>query len=110
MASLRRLPNSPYWIACIRLPDGRRTQRSTGVRVGGVRAADLDSLKKCLADSLGVEVKLPDAAKGNGCFDAREAKRLASTIANKYEDASREGGTGRFTMARARTVIGDIFA
>ncbi len=30
MASLRRLPNSPYWIACISLPDGRRTQRSTG--------------------------------------------------------------------------------
>jgi len=29
MASLRRLPNSPYWIACFRLPDGRPTQRST---------------------------------------------------------------------------------
>lgn len=30
MASLRRLANSPYWIACFTLPDGRRTQRSTG--------------------------------------------------------------------------------
>ena len=29
MASLRRLPNSPFWIACFSLPDGRRTQRST---------------------------------------------------------------------------------
>jgi len=29
MASLRRLPNSPYWIACFSLPDGRATQRST---------------------------------------------------------------------------------
>jgi integrase len=29
MASLRRLSNSPYWIACYTLPDGRRTQRST---------------------------------------------------------------------------------
>ncbi len=29
MASLRRLPNSPYWIACFSLPDGARTQRST---------------------------------------------------------------------------------
>jgi integrase len=29
MASLRRLLNSPYWIACFTLPDGRRTQRST---------------------------------------------------------------------------------
>jgi len=30
MASLRRLPNSPNWIACFTLPDGRRAQRSTG--------------------------------------------------------------------------------
>src|SRR5581483_530701 len=30
MASLRRLPNSPYWIACFSYPDGRRTNRSTG--------------------------------------------------------------------------------
>jgi len=30
MASLRRLSNSPYWIACFSLPDGRRTNRSTG--------------------------------------------------------------------------------
>jgi integrase len=30
MASLRRKPRSPYWFACFQLPDGRRTQRSTG--------------------------------------------------------------------------------
>jgi hypothetical protein len=30
MASLRRLPNSPFWIACFTLPDGRRPNRSTG--------------------------------------------------------------------------------
>lgn len=29
MASLRRIPNSPYFIACITMPDGRRTNRST---------------------------------------------------------------------------------
>lgn len=29
MASLRRLPQSPFWIACFTLPDGTRTQRST---------------------------------------------------------------------------------
>lgn len=30
MASLRRVPRSPYWIACFTLPDGIRTNRSTG--------------------------------------------------------------------------------
>ena len=29
MASLRRIPRSKYWIACITLSDGRQTQRST---------------------------------------------------------------------------------
>ena len=29
MASLRKHPRSSYWFACITLPDGRRTQRST---------------------------------------------------------------------------------
>src|SRR5689334_13308800 len=32
MASLRRLENSPNWIACFALPNGRRTQRSTGTK------------------------------------------------------------------------------
>ncbi|OVE76764.1 hypothetical protein BVX97_00505 [bacterium E08(2017)] len=31
MASLRKLPNSKYWIACFTLPNGRRTQRSTKI-------------------------------------------------------------------------------
>jgi integrase len=30
MASLRKHPRSPFWFACYTLPDGRRTQRSTG--------------------------------------------------------------------------------
>src|SRR5262245_30166744 len=29
MSSLRRHPNSPYWIACLTLPGGVRTNRST---------------------------------------------------------------------------------
>jgi hypothetical protein len=29
VACLRRLDNSPYWIACLTLPNGRRTNRST---------------------------------------------------------------------------------
>lgn len=30
MASLRKRPASPYWVACYTDPDGKRTQRSTG--------------------------------------------------------------------------------
>ena len=30
MASLRKHPKSPFWFACFTLPDGRRTNRSTG--------------------------------------------------------------------------------
>ena len=30
MASLRKIPKSPYWQAIIYLPDGRKTTRSTG--------------------------------------------------------------------------------
>jgi len=30
MASLRKKDRSPFWFACYTLPDGRRTQRSTG--------------------------------------------------------------------------------
>jgi hypothetical protein len=29
MASIRKQPRSRYWFACITLPDGRQTQRST---------------------------------------------------------------------------------
>src|SRR5271169_5096354 len=30
MASIKRHPKSPFWMACFTLPDGRRTTRSTG--------------------------------------------------------------------------------
>lgn len=30
MASIKRHPKSPFWMACFSLPDGRRTNRSTG--------------------------------------------------------------------------------
>jgi len=32
MATVRRNPHSPYWIAVFRLPDGRQTNRSTKLR------------------------------------------------------------------------------
>lgn len=70
MASLRRKDRSPFWFACYTLPDGTRTQRSTGTS------------------------------------DRRKAQR----IANHYEDCARAAGEGRFTEARARKTISDIYA
>ncbi|MCB1100646.1 MAG: site-specific integrase [Verrucomicrobiae bacterium] len=32
MASLKVKPRSPFWYACITLPNGKRTERSTGIR------------------------------------------------------------------------------
>jgi integrase len=70
MASIRRKENTPFWFACFTLPDGTRTQRSTGTS------------------------------------DRRKAER----IANEYEDASRAAGEARYTEARARRTIADIYA
>jgi hypothetical protein len=38
MASLRRLPNSKFWIACFTDREGRRKQRSTKVEAKGTDA------------------------------------------------------------------------
>lgn len=35
MASLRRIPRSPNFIACFTGADGKRYQRSTGIKVDG---------------------------------------------------------------------------
>ncbi len=37
MASLREKPRSPYWYACLTLPDGSRTERSTKIRMKGAK-------------------------------------------------------------------------
>jgi len=70
MASLRKKDRSPFWFACFTLPDGSRTQRSTGTT----------------------------------------HRRKAQRIAQEFEDAARAAGEGRFTEARARKVIADIYA
>lgn len=71
MASLKHdsTPLARTWMAVITLPDGRRTNRSTGTT----------------------------------------DKRKAARIANSFEDASREAAEGRFTEARARKTIADIY-
>ena len=109
MASLRRLPNSPFWIACFTLPDGTRTQRSTKVCINGVQREDLKPLQTFLGELLGAEIGIPAAAETQLLLNARDAKRLAQRIADKYDDAAREARHGRFIESQARTVIADIF-
>ncbi|MEZ5330386.1 MAG: tyrosine-type recombinase/integrase [Verrucomicrobiales bacterium] len=45
MASLRRIPGTRYWIACFRLPSGKRTQRSTKVVADGKPSSRRQAIK-----------------------------------------------------------------
>lgn len=45
MASLRRIPGTRYWIACFRLPSGKRTQRSTKVAADGKSTSRRQAMK-----------------------------------------------------------------
>jgi hypothetical protein len=111
MASLRQHPRSPFWFAWFTLPDGRRTQRSTGVPVAGVHPSDLDPLKRALRETLGAEIAIPEsAARGNEGLNTREARRLAQRIAAEFEQAGREARAKRLTEHRARSAIADLFA
>src|SRR5258708_2341006 len=111
MSSIRVKDRSPFYFACFSLPDGTRTQRSTGVPVAGVKKADLTSLEAKLADMLDAEVsisKTPTSAS-ELILNAREAKRLAERVALAYEDAAREGKAGLLTEQKARKAIADVF-
>jgi len=68
MASLRRLPNSPFWIACFTLPDGTRTQRST-------KSADR-------RDAQRIANKFEDASKEarQGRFIESQARKVIADI------------------------------
>src|SRR5262245_38331240 len=109
MASLRRLPKSPYWIACFTLPDGTRTQRSTRVPVRGAQKDNFAPLQELLSDLLGAKLTITEDAKADGALGAREAKRLAQRIATHFEDTGREARAGRLTELQARKVIADIY-
>jgi integrase len=68
MASLRKKDRSPFWFACYTLPDGRRTQRSTGTP---------DKRK-----ALGLALKYEDAAREAvaGRFIESRARRVIADI------------------------------
>jgi len=52
---------------------------------------------------------LPDGTRTQRSTGATD-RRMAQRIANKFEDAAREAGAGRFTESRARKTIADIYA
>ncbi|MGD1088384.1 MAG: tyrosine-type recombinase/integrase [Verrucomicrobiota bacterium] len=68
MASLRRKDRSPFWFACFTLPDGRRTQRSTG-------AADRKQAQR-------IANEYEDAAReaASGRFVEMRARRVIADI------------------------------
>jgi integrase len=68
MASLRKKDRSPFWFACYSLPDGRRTQRSTGT----------DDKRKALT----IAIKYEDAAReaGAGRFIESRARKVIADI------------------------------
>ena len=73
MASLRKIPRSPYWQAIINLPDGRRTTRSTGT-----------TKKK---DALQIALKFEEAAH-MGQLGTLVERRARKTIADIYAIAN----------------------
>ena len=73
MASLRKKDRSPFWFACYSLPDGRRTQRSTGT----------EDKRKALTIAIKYEDAAREAAAGR-FIESRARKVIADiyTLAN----------------------------
>jgi integrase len=76
MASLRRVPRSPYWIACFTLPDGTRTNRSTGT-------ADKRQAQRIANDF----EDAADEARAGRLTEARARKTIADIFAIGNKDA-----------------------
>lgn len=68
MASLRKHPKSPFWFACYTLPDGRRTQRTTGT----------NDRRKALSIALKYEEAAREAAAGR--FVESRARKVIADI------------------------------
>jgi len=76
MASLRRVPRSPYWIACFTLPDGTRTNRSTGT-------ADKRQAQRIANDF----EDAADEARAGRLTEARARKTIADIFAIGNKEA-----------------------
>jgi integrase len=66
--TLRRLRNSPYWIACLTLPDGKRTNRST------------KTTDRKLAQRLANEWQMAATQAREGAFVEAQARKVLNEI------------------------------
>lgn len=71
MASLRRLKNSPYWIACFTLSDGTRTNKST------------KSTDKRAATRIAIEWEQAAKDARNGVLIESQARRVVNDILHR---------------------------
>jgi integrase len=79
MASVRKRKNSRFWIACISLPNGKRSNRSTKIAFDAPTAEE-----------------------------RKENREMALEIARKWERAGRKAKRNGLTQDEAREVLNDI--
>src|SRR5262245_55687796 len=110
MASLRRKDGSKFWYACITLPDGRQTQRSTKQtnRKDAQKVADtFERITKQKMSEGHVRRVVADL------FEQVSGHRLASSTVREYIDQflelkEHEGSTA--TLVRYRHILGKFRA
>ena len=110
MASVRRKDGSKYWYACITLPDGRQTQRSTKQtdRKAALKVADaFERVTKQKMSEGQVRRVVADL------FEQVSGQRLASSTVGEYIEQflglkEREGSTA--TVVRYRHILGKFRA
>ncbi|MGA2541696.1 MAG: tyrosine-type recombinase/integrase [Verrucomicrobiota bacterium] len=88
MASLFKHPKSPFWSACFRLPDGRRTTRSTGT----------NERRKALRIANEYEDASRDAAAGR-FIESRARKTIADIYAMAHPERLASSSLGDFLDA-----------
>ena len=79
MASIRKHPKSKYWFACITLPDGRQTQRSTKQTDAKKAAAFAEKLE----------------AAGRAKLSEKQARKIVSEIFEMMNGEKLPGSTAR---------------
>jgi integrase len=85
MASIRKHPKSPFWFACITLPNGRQTQRST----------KLTDAKKALKFA----EKIEEAGRGAKLVE-KQARKIVAEIYKLKNGESLPGSTARDFFAK----------